>query len=596
MISRFFLLFALLLSSFAQAESLEHAIMPGQLIQGHVKYEDKCESCHKRFDKAGQDKLCMDCHKDIGRDVKEKKGLHGRQLSTKACKECHTDHKGRAAKVVILDEKTFKHKEADFQLKGKHAEETVKCVDCHQPKAKWRDAPNLCVDCHKKEDTKAHGGKLGTDCAKCHTDKDWKVPDFDHSKTKFVLHGKHVSAKCSSCHLNSNYKETPIKCFECHKKDDDKAHNRVFGTKCETCHGDDGWKVGIKFNHDRDTKFALKEKHRDAKCSTCHKVAGEKLLSTCVSCHKKEDIHKGSLGDKCGDCHNAINWKSPKDFDHAKDTRYPLLGKHKVARCDACHTTGHDYKKLPMDCYSCHKGEDQKIHKGNYGRNCENCHKETDWKQIVFNHDVATKYKLLFKHREVKCDKCHAGKVYGQNLSQNCYDCHKKTDDATGHKGSLGKKCESCHNEKGWKVDAKFDHNQSRFPLLGMHTKTDCKKCHISAKYSDAKSDCYACHKKDDKHELKFGTKCDSCHNARDWKSWDFDHDKRTQYKLDGAHKKVACYDCHRKPVTSEKLNTPTSCAACHNSDDIHEGGFGKQCERCHTTNSFKEIRPKTGI
>jgi nitrate/TMAO reductase-like tetraheme cytochrome c subunit len=49
--------------------------------------------------KRAQDKLCMDCHKDVGRDVKEKKGLHGRQLTVKACKECHTDHKGRAAKI-----------------------------------------------------------------------------------------------------------------------------------------------------------------------------------------------------------------------------------------------------------------------------------------------------------------------------------------------------------------------------------------------------------------------------------------------------------------------------------------------------------------
>jgi hypothetical protein len=273
-----------------------------------------------------------------------------------------------------------------------------------------------------------------------------------------------------------------------------------------------------------------------------------------------------------------------------------LLGKHKVAKCEACHTTGHDYQKLPMDCYSCHKKEDQKIHKGNYGQKCESCHKENDWKQIYFNHDVDTKYKLLFKHIEVKCDKCHTGKIYGQNLAQTCYDCHKKTDDANGHKGSLGKKCESCHNEKGWKVDAKFDHNKSRFPLLGMHFKTDCKKCHISAKYNEVKSDCYSCHKKEDKHELKFGTKCDTCHNARDWKSWDFDHDKRTKYKIDGAHKKASCYDCHRNPINGEKLNTPTSCAACHSSDDVHEGGFGVQCERCHTTNSFKEIRPKTGI
>jgi hypothetical protein len=52
MISRVFLYLTLLFSLAVHAESLEHAIMPGQVIQGHIKYEEKCESCHKRFDKA----------------------------------------------------------------------------------------------------------------------------------------------------------------------------------------------------------------------------------------------------------------------------------------------------------------------------------------------------------------------------------------------------------------------------------------------------------------------------------------------------------------------------------------------------------------
>ena len=168
MLARLLPLILLLFTSLGHAESLESAIMPGKVIQGHAKYEDECKNCHKRFDKAGQNKLCMDCHKEVGKDVEQKKGFHGRQPADKECRECHTEHKGRTAKVVNLNEKTFKHGETDFALKGGHAAEKVKCEDCHKPKVKWRDAPHLCVDCHKKDDDKAHKGNLGKDCAKCH--------------------------------------------------------------------------------------------------------------------------------------------------------------------------------------------------------------------------------------------------------------------------------------------------------------------------------------------------------------------------------------------------------------------------------------------
>lgn len=645
--------------------------MPGKVIQGHAKYEDDCKNCHKRFDKAAQDRLCMDCHKEIGNDVAQKQGYHGKQMQQKECRGCHTEHKGRLAKIVHLDEKTFRHAETDFVLKGKHAEEQVKCEDCHKLKEKmgngkpmrYRDAPHDCVDCHKKDDDKAHHGRLGRDCAKCHGEKDWKVPDFDHSKTDFDLRGKHVDVKCKECHIDGRYKDTPTRCVECHRKDDDKSHKGVFGQKCEKCHGEKSWKEDILFNHDQDTKFPLRDKHRDAKCSSCHKAQDEKLKTACVSCHRKDDKHNGTLGEKCDECHNARDWKSPKGFDHDKDTQFPLRDKHKEAKCDKCHTTGHRYEKLALDCWSCHKQDDEKAHRGNFGHKCETCHKENDWKKPFFNHDKDTRYPLRFKHFDVKCDKCHTGRLYEQKLRDVCYDCHKKTDEDKGHHGNLGEKCEKCHSEKGWTTDVKFDHdkdtkyplrfkhrevkcdkchttpayrektssecyachkkddkhngqegrkceechnekswkgkdvrfdhNKSRFPLLGAHVKTACDKCHETPEFKNAKSDCYACHQKDDKHELRLGRKCEVCHNARDWKIWDFDHDKRTRYKIDGAHKKASCEDCHKQPARDDKLGTPNTCYGCHSESDIHEGSFGQQCERCHTTRSFKEVRPK---
>ena len=75
----------------ASADTIESVMMPGKVIQGHVKWEDNCQKCHKKFDKEGQNTLCKDCHKDINKDVAEKKGFHGKIKEAKNCAECHTE-------------------------------------------------------------------------------------------------------------------------------------------------------------------------------------------------------------------------------------------------------------------------------------------------------------------------------------------------------------------------------------------------------------------------------------------------------------------------------------------------------------------------
>ncbi len=83
----------------------------------------------------------------------------------------------------------------------------MKCNDCHKADKKYREAPSYCNECHKKDDK--HKGGLGTDCAKCHVEKDWKTVSFDHDKTKFKLLGKHIDVKCDKCHIDNKFKDTP---------------------------------------------------------------------------------------------------------------------------------------------------------------------------------------------------------------------------------------------------------------------------------------------------------------------------------------------------------------------------------------------------
>ena len=592
---RWLLALPLALAGFAPAlaQNIESVLRPGELIQGHAKWEEECSECHVRFDRAAQDQLCMGCHKEVGQDMRNHAGYHGR-LKPQTCRSCHTDHKGRNAKIVELDKKKFDHEKTDYVLRGKHVK--VECDKCHEPKKKYWEAAKDCNSCHRKDDV--HKGSLGPKCADCHTDNDWKEAKFDHDKTRFPLKDKHVDTKCVDCHKKGvDYKDAPRTCVGCHKKDDDgaKGHKGQYGDRCDSCHGAKAWKPST-FNHDNDTKYTLRGKHRTTKCADCHTghLYKNKVGSACIDCHKKDDDglkgHKGSLGRDCAACHTESGWKEKGKFDHDK-TKFPLLGKHNDVKCADCHKST-NYKEAPSDCYSCHKKDDK--HDGNLGTKCESCHGERDWKSISkrVDHDK-TKFKLRNAHadKKVACKDCHVDLKHYRDTPVDCYSCHKKDDK---HQGQLSLKCETCHSDRDWKV-SDFDHNKARYPLLGKHAAVKCADCHATPRYRDAARDCWSCHKKEDKHKLKFGMACEACHNARAWGIWDYDHTKRAKYVLDGAHTKVACEACHTRPAPAGKNSAEVgrACIGCHRRDDTHDGAFGSVCEQCHYTDNWKRIRSR---
>ncbi len=644
-----------------QAQSLESVLRPGDLVRSHAKWDDECSACHVRFDRNAQNERCMDCHKDIGADVRQHSGMHGR-LKPQPCRACHTDHKGRDARIAPLDTQRFDHTQTDYLLRGKHR--SVDCAKCHTTGRKYSQAPQECNACHRKDDP--HKGALGSACADCHQEGDWKKTIFDHDKTRFALTGKHVEAKCADCHKTTAYKEAPRQCIGCHRKDDDgaKGHRGRFGEKCDSCHGTKAWKPA-QFNHDTDTKYALRGKHRTATCLSCHTgpLFRDKLGSACVDCHRKDDKHEGNLGRECQACHVESDWKATARFDHdrtrfallgkhrdvrcedchrdrkykdtatecvachRKDdkhqpslgeacqschverdwkdvarfdhskTRFALLGKHQQAPCDGCHKrgpTGTRFRDAPRDCIGCHRQDDK--HEGTLGTACGDCHVERDWKTTSrFDHQ-RTRFALRNAHarREVACKDCHADLRSFRNIDRECIACHKKDDK---HEAQLGTRCDSCHDDTRWK-DARFDHAKARFPLRGRHLVVACADCHKTLRYHDAARDCDGCHRKDDKHALKYGTACESCHNTRSWKLWTFDHDRRSRFKLDGAHVQVACERCHTQPAPRGRpvADVGGTCLACHQRDDRHDGAFGAQCERCHTTANWRQINNRVSM
>lgn len=577
------LLWLALGTPWAMAQGFEAVMTPGALSKAHAKYENDCAQCHVKFNRQAQDKRCLDCHKETRADVDAHTGYHGK-MKPQDCHECHSEHKGPEVRLYTLDKKLFDHNITDYPLKAKH--QKVECEKCHLTGKLYRQAPATCNACHSKDDK--HKGSLGTACADCHDEAAWKTVRFDHAKTKFALNGKHADTKCEACHLKGVYKDTPKNCLACHKKEDDhKGHKGQFGEKCESCHGVKTWKPAT-FNHDLDTKYLLNGKHRLTKCTACHiaPLYKEKTSRECYACHSKDDKHKDSLGRECAKCHTEKSWKESPGFDHSKSA-FPLLGKHSKVECKACHE-GAMYKQASKECVACHKKDDK--HAANLGDKCAECHTDSDWKATRFDHDK-TRFRLQNAHKgaKVKCDSCHKDVKSFRNTAMDCVACHKKDDK---HETQVGPQCGSCHTDRNWKIE-RFDHNRSRFSLNGLHGLAECKKCHETPRFRDARRDCVACHLKEDRHKQTLGTRCETCHNARGWKVWDFDHDLGTRYRLEGAHRSVACASCHRDPAPAGKPAAPLmpNCYACHRSNDLHEGRFGTRCQQCHQTQSWKKIK-----
>ncbi|MEN8206864.1 MAG: cytochrome C [Pseudomonadota bacterium] len=495
----------------AVSAGIKSLVMPGQVIEGHAKYEDECGRCHKPFSKESQSRMCLDCHEKVDDDIRQKQGSHGMGKTRDIdCNYCHTEHKGRDADIIQMGIETFDHDSTDYLLKGAHI--MTNCDACHVPGKKYREAPKSCVKCHKENDN--HKGHLGDKCADCHDERSWLSQEFDHDATEFTLLEKHADVECNSCHVNQQYKDLP--------KD------------CHVCHG-------------------------------------------------VNDVHAGRYGPKCSECHSEAGWDRTR-FDHDRDTEYSLDGKHGEVKCDVCHAGKLHQEKLDSECISCHRGDDE--HNGRYGRKCQSCHKPHGWDKARFDHAVKTDYPLRGRHQEVSCASCHRGEAYEEKLASDCFSCHGQDD---AHKGQEGEQCEQCHDEDGWGERVRFEHDMTSFPLIGLHAVTPCEECHLNTEFKMAVSDCGVCHQPDDVHELRLGQRCERCHNPNGWSLWEFDHNVQTDYSLDGAHEGIDCLSCHDRDA-SQGIKMSTACADCHRADDVHDGQFGRYCDRCHITKSFDVV------
>ena len=477
-----------------------------------------------------------------------------------------------------------------------HADLENECSNCHKAFVAGEQTA-LCLDCHEEiaADVKSKQGFHGwfakqtpdLVCKTCHTEHKGRDADivglnpnaFDHGHTDFPLRGSHVGVDCAACHESDKaFRDAPSACVACHGKE--QPHMERLGDDCAGCHSEERQWPDVVFDHST-TDFPLRGAHTDVTCAACHvDEVWDGLPQTCVSCHSRDDVHRGTRGTDCGKCHTNTDWSGAK-FDHKAETGFALLGRHADLACSACHLDGMKLKKPPKDCVGCHSADD--AHRGRFGTDCGACHGVTTWKN-EYDHLAETGYALLGAHETLACESCHKGALTDP-LPKTCVGCHEDDDP---HNGSYTV-CDSCHTVTSWH-EVTFDHGFTNFPLIGIHTSAACEACHTDLNFTDVSHVCGDCHADRDFHKGAFGSDCGMCHNPNGWDRWQFDHDTQTTYPLTGAHKGLECAGCH-KTIMVEQITLSRACIACHADDDVHNGQFGSDCDRCHTTESFRNTK-----
>lgn len=288
-----------------------------------------------------------------------------------------------------------------------------------------------------------------------------------------------------------------------------------------------------------------------------------------------------------------------------------------IPNCTKCHILGN---KITGDkCLECHTEIKERISAGNgyhsssevKVKQCIECHSDHHGKnfQLVrlntadFNHSL-TGFTLSVPHSRLECSECHnpesipdqkikVKKFTYLGLKDACLGCH-----ADYHLNTLSPSCLNCHGPETFKTVPAFNHNNTRFKLVGKHQNVECTGCHKietvnGTKFQEFRGVAYAscnnCHK--DPHQNKFGQNCRQCHSEISFTTIkgisNFDHNK-TSFPLEDKHLTVDCNACHKTKFTDTLKHD--RCTDCH--ADYHKGQFANNsvspdCSTCHSVKGF---------
>ncbi|MFQ5504324.1 MAG: hypothetical protein ACE5F1_05925 [Planctomycetota bacterium] len=637
----------LVILGFSAWESMHPS--PGTLTAVHAREPELrgssgCNGCHGNENQTMAE-ACIRCHVEIAIQLKNGTGLHGQleERESRRCYLCHQEHQDPGFQIVGLrsfkhigveNPERFEHRGLGFRLLGRHLR--IACEDCH-PAAKLDPLPRgskrflgleqRCTACHDDP----HDGSFTNKCKDCHGEEEAfeNVAVFRH-RPDFPLTGGHGGRGCEACHPKGSscsvealftdelLPSRPVsrRCNDCHENPHLGPDSLYFfeSDDCQRCHDSIAF-ADLEFGPEAHEAIGveLQGSHLDAACRDCHRPdrappeAGDvPAMTRCAACHANPHVPplaggpEGSipLGDtgSCGKCHGSASFNPAEVWsdDHA-DLSFELLGPHAESSCEDCH--------------------------GGRDRNSR-------WAEIARLSSSVLGYRSPYPKRQEDCLGCHlnphdpaftgdAAAWLDVAREQSCLICHEADHESfVPPPGGLSPEL----------------HALSGFPLTRPHDRVACLECHAEAPERESDparralalrgrprsrraDNCRVCH--EDPHEGQFdtgafaGENCLACHDRYAFEPPDFslEHHLKTRFPLVGAHVAVACVTCHERPETGEATSarifrgTARDCEDCH--EDVHEQRFDRPglpaeiegrrgCARCHWSESFDEIRPRS--
>lgn len=304
---------------------------------------------------------------------------------------------------------------------------------------------------------------------------------------------------------------------------------------CSECHSTEGWTFDSSratFSHEN-TRFILEGQHRHTGCRACHTtLVFSEVKSGCVDCHA--DLHNNTVGHDCARCHNSKSWLVHNITEIHQLSRFPLVGAHRQADCQQCHTSPSllEFQPLGIECIDCHRKDYERAVNPNhlqsgFPTDCMDCHRIDgfEWRASGINHDL---FPLTKGHQLENCAACHKTGIF-EPISSDCYSCHQKDFTAAANPShqqqGFTTQCLDCHTtDPGWKP-ARFDiHDTFFFPVF-------------SGKHKGEWDNCSTCHT-DQNNYRAFS--CLNCHEHR-------------QAEMDKEHKDVGGYS-----------HNSQNCLSCH--------------------------------
>lgn len=349
---------------------------PGPLASGHARFESKCSTCHKRPFEAVSDKVCTDCHKQVGKHL-PKEDLQIKSFQSMHCTDCHIDHKG-SERLVLHD--------------------SSKCVTCHGDLKKKmvstelgnvedfeRLHPPFHLTLHNEKDT-------------LRLRQDDKARLVERSGLKYS-HQVHLAKEG----VSSPQGDTVMQCRDCHKLEESGRHFEpmTMQKSCQQsgCHSLDftepvdglaphGSEHAVM---DRLREFYIKWLSESAENSaSCGQNSDIQSTLACADKLAKSNAATTLFrkNKECGECHEIhasedpdspwqvapvhINrdWQPGATFVHAK---------HNTMNCADCHDKNNSKSSADISmppiakCRECHVGN--RPGKDKISSGCDSCHR-----------------------------------------------------------------------------------------------------------------------------------------------------------------------------------------------------------------------------